>query len=222
MQHHLELEDTWLWVSVGGLIFIWPLSWGVFSRPGSWPLLLRPGHSGGSVEGLRCPSSPSYGQGENCRLCWPSGSRCRNAGCWLQTPASASECAPRFRPHVPLQTARPTSDCTSRFRPHAPLQPARPASDRTSRFRRHAPLQTACPGVFAAVSPPPTTCDGGVGHDVSRNLFCKCWCSTVPFFSFTSSVSTHAKPLSKAVPCFLTSNPQKLWTTAGGCPQTAV
>ena len=159
---------------------------------------------------------------QKCRLLTSDSSFCFRMRAPLQTARPASDGTPHFRLHVPLQTARPTSDCTSRFRPHAPLQPARPASDRTSRFRRHAPLQTACPGVFAAVSPPPTTCDGGVGHDVSRNLFCKCWCSTVPFFSFTSSVSTHAKPLSKAVPCFLTSNPQKLWTTAGGCPQTAV
>lgn len=64
----------------------------------------------------------------------------------------------------------------------------------------------------------PPTWNGGVGHGVSRNLFCKRWCSTVPFFSFTSSVSSHAKPLSKAVPCFLTSDPQKLWTMAGGLP----
>lgn len=77
---------------------------------------------------------------------------------------------------------------------------------------------TARPGVFGAVSPPPPTWNGGVGHGVSRNLFCTRWCSTAPFFSFTSSVSTHAEPLSKAVPCFLTSDPQKLWTMAGGLP----
>ncbi|XP_007460563.1 PREDICTED: acetylserotonin O-methyltransferase [Lipotes vexillifer] len=41
----------------------------------------RPGHSEGSVEGLRCPSSLSDGQDENCRLYCPSGSSCRNGGC---------------------------------------------------------------------------------------------------------------------------------------------
>lgn len=77
-----------------GFGFLWvdwfsfcPWSWGVFSRPGSWSLLLRRGHSGGSVEGLRCPSSLSDGQDENCRLYGPSGSRCRNGSCWPQTPS---------------------------------------------------------------------------------------------------------------------------------------